>query len=459
MSVEVVELSPLKASAFRWLPHRGGPVVTVVCKATFALAPGVATLAVAQDDVNQRDLHAGNDARKGLYSASDMAPYKRHADVTLVGRCYAPPGELAKMLIARLQVGSMNKCIEVRADRYFGPDGTLYDDNFFSKMALGYERAAGGANSHNPVGVDVFSVADDNGRTAAPNLQQPGVPLVRDAARPPVAVGFGPIAAAWPTRRELLTEAGRAWLTQDWTQQRMPERWNWRYFNVAPADQRCDELADDVTIELEHLHPEHAHLSMQLPGVRPCVFVEGAGARGRQLLMRADTLWIDTNRLVATLCWRGQVELSPEAEAVRALVAMCAAGESLTYSQVLAMHAKEAHSTRAQSPPSSSNPLDSEKKTRVRAAAAGSSAAAASSFRTSPVPLVPSSDCAPPWLPPVSSRRGEATEAATSSLEIPLTAAEITQVRQLAAALSCSPQQALRQALAAFHRTHFSAGG
>ena len=493
MSVEVIELSPLKAAGFRWLPQRGGAVVTVVCKATFELAPGVATLAAAQDDVNERDLHAGNDPTKGLYSASDIAPYKRQADVTLVGRCFAKQGELAKVLSPRVRVGSIDKCLEVHADRFFSADGKLHDDNFFSKMALGYERTAGGVDTTNPVGMNVFAKVDDNGRIPAPNLQKAGEPLVRDAAAPPTPVGFGPIAAAWPARRTLADAEAQAWLNGDWTASRMPARWQWGYFNVAPQDQRCDNLADDAQIDLEHLHPDNPHLSMRLPGLRPCVFVEGATARPQRLSLRADTLWIDTNRLVVTLCWRGQVELHAEAGAVRALVAMCRVGEPLQYQQVLAMHAARSLQPPSSGAPSSGAPSSgaapsSDPKTRIQMPKAGprsGAQAAPHSVRTSAVPMIPSSDCTPAWLPPVSTPPGSAvpssavpSSAAPSSaapypvaqpsvaqahaavpaghtLEVTLTEVEVMKLRQLAATLGCSLQDTLRHALAAFHHIRF----
>ena len=440
---EIVELSPLKATSLRWVPRTGGPMLTVICKATFPLVPGLAELAAAQDDVNLRDLHAGNDTNKGLYSASDIAPYKRQADVTLVGRCYAAAGELAKELSPRLQVAGIDKRVVVHADRHFSRDTKLHDGNFFSKMAIGYERAAGGARTVNPVGIDMSRGPDEDGRTVAPNVQPVGYTLAVVNMPPPPA-GFGPIAAAWPGRAELVGSDARQWLASDWSATQMPEQWHWGYFNVAPADQRVAALSADLQIALEHLHPEHPQLAMQLPGVAPCVFVDGEGQPPRQLAMVADTLWIDTNRLVVTLCWRGQAEIALTSRSLRALVAMCPSGQQLSYEQVCAMQPWE---------PPSSETLGSgdEAKTVARPRPAPPSKRG----KTTPVPLVPSSDCTPAWMPPTSTLSGADGAPTVGKLEVPLTDGEVTQVQQLAKALGCSPQEALRHALGESYRKRF----
>jgi len=76
-SVRVIELSPLQACTLLWQPAGGEQVLTVICKATYDLQPGIAPLSEAQDDVNERDLHSENNPALGLHSASDVAPYKR----------------------------------------------------------------------------------------------------------------------------------------------------------------------------------------------------------------------------------------------------------------------------------------------------------------------------------------------------------------------------------------------
>ena len=206
-NVELVELSPLRAATLLWRPQHGGPVLTVICKATYQLSSGVSQLATVQDDVNERDLHKENNPKLGLYSASDIAPYKSRADVTLVGRAFAPPRELARSLVARLCVGSVDKRVEVHAERFVSRSGRIVDDKFFSKMSVGYERAAGGHETANPVGRGVSDPLDSNGRLRLPNLQRPGevfhpgATSIADRIRPhPSDVAEPPSAFGWSVR-------------------------------------------------------------------------------------------------------------------------------------------------------------------------------------------------------------------------------------------------------------------
>src|SRR5690606_1220354 len=107
----------------------------------------------------------------------------------------------------------------------------------------------------------------------------------------------------------------------------------WSFFNVAPPDQQLDEICADERIRLEHLHPELPVLETRLPGCWPCVYVERHG-EAQRLTVRGDTLWIDTNRLVQTLTWRGQLPLADAHEAVRVLVALADAETEPSWDEV-----------------------------------------------------------------------------------------------------------------------------
>lgn len=80
--------------------------------------------------------------------------------------------------------------------------------------------------------------------------------------------------------------------------------------NVAPPDQTLDALRGDERLVLSGLHPEHAHLETQLPGLGPIALLEGPGARVRRLPLHADTLWIDASQGIGALVYRGEIELA-----------------------------------------------------------------------------------------------------------------------------------------------------
>src|SRR5262249_26656738 len=162
----------------------------------------------------------------------------------------------------------------------------------------------GGAETSNPVGLRVDTV-DAYGRATIPNLQPAGRRITSraDFSDP---IGFGPIAPAWPLRRDRLGRDAGGLSPRHPRTPALPEDLDPLYFNIAPADQQLDEIRDRERIVLENLHPEHARLSTQLPGIRPTAVIERAGRAPYALALRCDTMWIDTDRSRCTLVWRGQ---------------------------------------------------------------------------------------------------------------------------------------------------------
>ena len=199
--MEVVSTGPFRAASLLWQPRPGVFVLTVVCKATYTLLPATSPLAHEQDAPNEVDDHWNDDERRSLHAASDLVPFKRRADVLLVGHAHAPHKQPVSWLTARMIVGDVDKSIEVHADRAWTQDGQLREAARFTKMPLRYERAGGGPMTSNPVGMRPDATPDRYGRVPVPNLQ----PLGHHVARPEDVippVGFGPIAPGWPGRAE-----------------------------------------------------------------------------------------------------------------------------------------------------------------------------------------------------------------------------------------------------------------
>lgn len=82
----------------------------------------------------------------------------------------------------------------------------------------------------------------------------------------------------------------------------------------APASQQGKLLRSDEVIELIGLSPRAPRLSVALPGISPRVLAE---VRGRlvPVEVQGDTLWIDTDREIIVVTWRGHI-----GEGIRALV-------------------------------------------------------------------------------------------------------------------------------------------
>ncbi|MEZ4302851.1 MAG: DUF2169 domain-containing protein, partial [Polyangiaceae bacterium] len=269
--MDITSNCPLRIGALFWQPFAGVWALTVACKATFRLVPGTAELVEPGDDPNEQDRPWDDDPSRGLRSVCDLVPLKPAAEVLLVGHAFPESRARTRALPARMSVGHVDKAIEV-------PAGFVPSDRW----------------------------------TTVPTA------------------GLGPISPAWPERRALLGEHAASFGPGAWRRQPLPSGLDPSYFQTAPLDQRLSALTGDEVITLTHLHPKHAHLSSRLPGLLPRVTLERPGEGTRELDAVADTLWIDTDRGIATLVWRAEVPVAHPLEAGEITVAMVRpGGESL----------------------------------------------------------------------------------------------------------------------------------
>lgn len=324
--MDIVSLCPIRASSLPWQPRLGVHALTVICKATFDLVPGESRLAAEQEYPYDDENHWNDDPDRSLYSPSDLVPFKLRADVLLVGHAFAPHREPVRSLVARLAASDVDKSIEVFGERFRGEGGALRDGRPFVRMPLSYERAAGGPDTENPVGMRVEA-------GAVPNLQALGAALARPGDRVAPA-GFGPIAARWPVRAKKLGAHAERFHRGAWNEQPLPEDFDASYFNAAPPDQQGDRIAADARIVLENLNAQHPILATSLPGVFPRAFVQRPDEALEELPLVADTLWIDTDRSLCTLVWRGQLQLRRPREEGKVSVLLDAPGKPLSWADV-----------------------------------------------------------------------------------------------------------------------------
>ncbi|MDI1451373.1 DUF2169 domain-containing protein [Polyangium sp. 6x1] len=312
-SIEVVSACPLRVGSILWQPREGAYVLTVVCKATFALAPEVSLLAEEQDDPNEHDEYWDDDERRSLSAASDLAPFKRGVDILLVGHAYAPHASPSGPFFARLVVGDvLDKTIEVHGERAWTPDGRLLEEPPSGRVALRWERAAGGPGTANPVGVPPNAPPDHRHLRRVPNFGPPGHGPSRPTdVIPPV--GFGPIAPTWPDRQNQRPRQATGWDHHRLGEWPLPAGLDASFFNTAPPDQRVTELVGDERISLTNLHPHFPALSTRLRLLKPRALVQKSGAPA-ELRFRCDTLFLDTNRGICSLTWRGALPLASPSE-------------------------------------------------------------------------------------------------------------------------------------------------
>ncbi|XXY46479.1 DUF2169 domain-containing protein [Sorangium sp. So ce269] len=317
--MHVSSACPLRVASLVWRPSPEASALTVVCKATFTLEPGLSPLAPSQEAPWEVDVLWDDDPRASLRAASDLAPFKRRADVLVVGHAHAPRGELAASLVARLAVGAVDKRVEVHGPRAWTASGQLTAAAPFASAPLRWERAASGADRWNPVGIPANAAPDTRGLRPAPSLLPPGVEL-RGPAEPLPPAGFGPIAPSWPERAAKLRRHAATFGHGSWAERALPEDIDPGYFNVAPPDQQLDQLVAGERIVLAHLHPRYPRLATALEAVIPHAALLRGDSGPQEMRLRCDTLWIDADRGICTLTWRGAVPLRHPAEDVTVVV-------------------------------------------------------------------------------------------------------------------------------------------
>lgn len=305
--MDVTSLSQLPVGSLLWQPRPGAWMLTFACKATYELQPEESPLAPTQEPVYATEQCWSDDPAWSLYAPRDLVPIRPRCDVVLVGHAFAPDAAPVGSLVARLAVADIDKSIEVWCDRWFTPQGALQRGPDFAKMPLLYERAAGGPDTMNPVGVRP-DARDIYGKQSLPNLQRPGF-VIKGPSDILEPVGFGPIASTWSSRQRRLGRHASTWSEASFHQQPLPHDIDASYFNVAPQDQQASSLNSAERIVLDNLHPELRHLATNLSGHTPHALVDRPGQAQQTVSMRPELLWIHTDRAICTLTFRGQISI------------------------------------------------------------------------------------------------------------------------------------------------------
>jgi hypothetical protein len=300
-----VEIRPIGLAACGTVVwrFRGQLRVTAIVKATFSLVPGGAMELEDPDDIHVAEVHHDGDPAASLWAGSDLAPFRLLADIVAVGHAYVPPsGGAVRLGVFHERTALVDKSIQVAVDDTASSGAP-------EPVPLRYERAFGGKNSStNPVGT---------GRSARSPL-----PNLIDAGDPRRAIGFGPIARSWPSRRRLLGELELGALEQEVVE--VPSKFDWAYFQAAPPGQVVDFLRGDEWIVLEGMHPEHPVLQTYLPGPVGAGRIYGLGEVDGPpvpIAFRADNLHIDADRGRCSLTWRASFSV-PDEEVLSRLIVL-----------------------------------------------------------------------------------------------------------------------------------------
>lgn len=295
--------------------------VTAIVKATFAFAPDAPMPRVDPRPIIREDVHHSGNAMRSIVLASDLAPYKKRADVLFTGQAHAPAGASESMTVSFGLTG------ETSGDRprvLFEKALLIRKKGGFDRLRLLYEHAVGGpGDEENPFGED----PEDDESAEEVHVFDP-----RDASRP---AGFAPVPRTMSPRKRLLGALPIPALGPEIVQ--IPDAFSFDFFQVAPPDQRTDFLRGDEQILLSGLHPRVPRLQMRLPGCRGVARVFGLSAfgipEGTALAMYADTLHVSGEEERCFVTWRGTFAVPSEAalSSVRIAAAVEMPGEPVVW--------------------------------------------------------------------------------------------------------------------------------
>jgi hypothetical protein len=326
--VEILPLCPFRTTTHLWEARPGQFSLTAIVKATFVLVPNDEPRIADRQEVLSADRAWDDDPEASLYAPGDHVPVKRRVDLMLVACAYAPAAEPVESLVTTFRVGDFEKSLRVTGDRLWeGERGALRPGPVlpFLRMPIRFERAE--LSPDNPVGIDP-NAAPVPGARALPNLE------IEEGSG---AAAFAPVAPAWRPRRRLVTDGGFSWATAARFEGTPPPDFNFGFFNAAPRDQQIDLLRGGSVIELVNMNPEHPRFSTTVPRVRPQVFhMNPATRRAEEIILRCDSLWIDADRDLLVLTFRGVVDAGRGDPSVigKLVVAADPRGKRLTWERV-----------------------------------------------------------------------------------------------------------------------------
>lgn len=245
----------------------------------------------------------------------DLGWPKEQGEFLAGGLAFAPHGKPVAGLEITIQVGPLKKSLYVFGDRTW-EDRASSSPKPFTAMPLTWARAFGGKGYEaNPDGCGLEKVVTPAGQVVhpRPNFEYPGEWTTHPDDRPRPA-GFGPQGLNWPRRLKNLGNFGEKWLRDQWPG--LPTDFDWRYFNLAPTDQRLPGyFQGHEPLEIYYLHPSAEKIFSRLPGINvrlQCGRRTSDGDVLTDLTANLDTVWLWPHLETGALIWHAKQIVSDE---------------------------------------------------------------------------------------------------------------------------------------------------
>ncbi len=308
--MEIVNATPFP---FAVLPGKIRPPewsATLLVKTSFALRPDGPAQPLGDPLPFMGDVCREEELTNDVLYESDFALWKQHADVLLTGTCHAPGGKPTTACRVEFAVGRWSKALAVIGNRHWKKSlllSSASDPEPFKAIPVTYANAYGGD------GFDKNPAGRGYEKAFLPNVE-PLEDRISSAGERPDPSGFGPLNRTWSQRASKLGSYRGKYLKERWPN--FASDFDFTYFNAAPEDQQFRKyLRGDEELRFENLHPKHASYRSALPGLRVRAFLSEklkGGKRFREIPMNLDTLFVDLDKELLVLLWRGVATVQSE---------------------------------------------------------------------------------------------------------------------------------------------------
>jgi len=312
----------------------GMACLVLVAKGTFHIptqAEHTPQLLTEQPPPHDSDAYRDDPASSSALFENDYPPFKPFCDVLLHGSAYAPQGRPAERVHVGFSVGNMTKQFHVVGERFWSC-GLLSckpsQPKPFTQLPISWENAYGGVDAYDPDRPDTYLTNPIGAgywpRTPnvelhdlpVPNTEEIGHPIKKTTGKY-TPQGFGPIGRNWMPRMQY---AGT--YDQQWQEQRapyLPDDFDERFYQCAPADQQMAYLQGGEKITLFNLMPQGV-VEFLLPSIEiPMAVIRLNGDR-ETLSPVIDTLTLEPDKKQFSLVWRAHLPIPFGAKEISTLL-------------------------------------------------------------------------------------------------------------------------------------------
>lgn len=335
MAPHLENRTPFSALAFSQFHSDGTDMAVLAVRGSFHVVPNAPlVLAPRQDELELADRYEGDAANGLLVRTCDIVPFRPAADLTILGASWAPRGVEARSWITGVRLGKLEKVLRVHGprvwrcataqeqekDRSTSKDWALSQAHPVKAVALDWRGAFGGpipgsgddetptdVHRFNPIGCGI--VDEDHSPSdvdiPAPCIEDPADPVLDWRRRDYVPQGFAPLPPVWRSRQQYTGTFDDAWLASK--HPLLPDDFDYRFYQYAAPDLiHRERLNGDEELQLLHMHPDHTHIQVWLPGVQLSAMAHWKDGGTAPQEMMLDGVHVDLNSDLATvyLTWR-----------------------------------------------------------------------------------------------------------------------------------------------------------